>query len=507
MLCRYDERTSKNHKVTLSRFQEEHFRRPVVSFDPDVVATFRALLSHMPSNSEHGHLFLAAIVNPRSNIWFRSGINVGESAMRNWMRQMCKTVGLVGDFTNKSGRVTAISRMSAGMVPRKAIASVTGHRDEKTLERYDRTLQLQQNAAQALCREPYDEDGNPLTYEDHYRRQMEHYHAHENVLEDSTSELPPSHGSGIQQGFGGRIQIRSAPDQVEEQNFVSEAFEEDVHHTSENDDEIVVCPEVQECGQNLDDPSILPPTKTRRFDSTSHVRFQVPPTTIPHANAFRPSNVHSAFRPVASCRPHVPPPIYRPQAAPLQRQFYTPSRPFNHVYKPYSIYRDRVFAPPPRPLANPGNIRTGCGNIPYVVTPNTSTPEAVWLEYVKECWNYEWTSFEKEDFSHRIPATTVDAVNLPCVQAVSSGQCAETNDVNQVMQDAERNNQQVGEGVAVLNPVALQQIEVPRQVDVGRIQFHDGVHHHYNIVLGDPISFSRVLENIFQRTGRDGSGN
>ena len=68
---------------------------------------------------------------------------------------------------------------------------------------------------------------------------MEHYHAHENVLEDSTSKLPPSHGSCIQQGFGGRIQIRFAPDQVEEQNFVSEAFEEDVHNTSENDDELL----------------------------------------------------------------------------------------------------------------------------------------------------------------------------------------------------------------------------------------------------------------------------
>ena len=78
MLCRYDERTSKNQKVTLNMFQDEHLRRPVVSFYPNVFATFRAFLSHMPSNSEHGHLFLAAIVNPRSNIWFRSGINVGE---------------------------------------------------------------------------------------------------------------------------------------------------------------------------------------------------------------------------------------------------------------------------------------------------------------------------------------------------------------------------------------------------------------------------------------------
>ena len=51
----------------------------------------------------------------------------------------------------------------------------------------------------------------------------------------------------------------------------------------------------------------------------------------------------------------------------------------------------------------------------------------------------------------------------------SNGQCAQTNDVNQVMQDAEKNNQQVGEGVAVLNPMALQQVDVPRQADVGRI--------------------------------------
>ena len=291
--------------------------------------------------------------------------------------------------------------MSAGMVFRKTIASITGHCDEKTLEMYDKMLQLQQNVAQALCREPYDEDGNPLIYEDHYCRQMEHYHAHENVPEDSTSELPPFHGSDIQQGFGGRIQIRSRPDQVEEQNFVFEAFEEDVQNTSENNDEIVVYPEVQECGQNSDDPSIPPPTKTRRFDFTSHVRFQVHLTTIPHASAFCPSNVQSAFRPVASCRPHVSPPIYRPQAVPLHRQF--------AMYKPYDIYRDRVFAPPPRPMApyqhvqsigqaNPGNIRIRCGNLPYVVTLNTSTPEVVWLEYVKECWNYEWTSFEKEDF-------------------------------------------------------------------------------------------------------------
>lgn len=53
------------------------------------------------------------------------------------------------------------------MVSRETTSSTIGHHDEKTLQRYNRTLQLQQFVAQVLYRDPYDGDDNPLTYEDH----------------------------------------------------------------------------------------------------------------------------------------------------------------------------------------------------------------------------------------------------------------------------------------------------------------------------------------------------
>ena len=57
--------------------------------------------------------------------------------------------------------------MLANIASMKTTSSVIGHHDEKTLQRYNRALQLQQFVAQALYMDPYDGDGNPLTYEDH----------------------------------------------------------------------------------------------------------------------------------------------------------------------------------------------------------------------------------------------------------------------------------------------------------------------------------------------------
>lgn len=48
----------------------------------------------------------------------------------------------------------------------ESTSSVIGHHEEKTLQRFNRTLQLQQFATQALYTDPYDGDSNPLTYED-----------------------------------------------------------------------------------------------------------------------------------------------------------------------------------------------------------------------------------------------------------------------------------------------------------------------------------------------------
>ena len=131
MACRYDERTSKTYKVSLKRYQDEHFRLAVYSHDVDVMNTWRVLNEHMLPGSEDGHLFLSTIHSSRSNVWFKQGINVGQGHMRNWTKKMAKIVGIDGDITNKSGRVTSISRMCVAQVPYDVITSITGHRNEK----------------------------------------------------------------------------------------------------------------------------------------------------------------------------------------------------------------------------------------------------------------------------------------------------------------------------------------------------------------------------------------
>lgn len=177
MACRYDERTSKTYKVSLKRYQDEHFRPAVYSHDVDVINTWRVLNEHMPPGSEDGHLFLSAIHSSRSNVWFKRGINVGQGHMRNWMKKMAKNVGIDGDITNKSGRVTSISRMCAAQVPYDVITSITGHRNEKTLARYDKSAAMKARAAQSLIRSPYDPaTGAPLDYQFHYQQQLDGWH-------------------------------------------------------------------------------------------------------------------------------------------------------------------------------------------------------------------------------------------------------------------------------------------------------------------------------------------
>jgi hypothetical protein len=65
---------------------------------------------------------------------------------------MAATAGLVGDFTNKSGRVTRVTRMYAGGVPLEIIASNTGHKNLNSIERYNRVNCLKTRVAQAFAR-------------------------------------------------------------------------------------------------------------------------------------------------------------------------------------------------------------------------------------------------------------------------------------------------------------------------------------------------------------------
>lgn len=111
-----------------NRFQDEHFRAAVISRDEDVIKTFQTLIEHMPPvKNDNWHLFLSVINNSRSAVWYKAGISVGEGMIRSWMCTMAKNAGVEGDITNKSGRVTSITRMIAARVPLEVIAKISGH--------------------------------------------------------------------------------------------------------------------------------------------------------------------------------------------------------------------------------------------------------------------------------------------------------------------------------------------------------------------------------------------
>lgn len=53
-------------------------------------------------------------------------------------KQMCKDADLDGNFTNHSGRSTAITRMYEARVPEKAIMKRSGHRSIEGVRAYHR---------------------------------------------------------------------------------------------------------------------------------------------------------------------------------------------------------------------------------------------------------------------------------------------------------------------------------------------------------------------------------
>ena len=86
---------------------------------------------------------------------------------------MAATVGLKGDYTNKSGRVTGITRMCVARVLLKTIALNTGHKNVKSIERYNRVKAFDARAAQALARP----DSVERVFEKHYEVEVAQWHA------------------------------------------------------------------------------------------------------------------------------------------------------------------------------------------------------------------------------------------------------------------------------------------------------------------------------------------
>lgn len=140
-LCRFTERRSKNHRATVTKNQPEQFRRPVYSYDEDVVKCWEAYDSHLDIDMKNGAFFLGPLDEPRTSVWYKR-TNVGIGSLRKWVANMARNAGISGDITNKSGRATAISRMSMAGVPKSIICGVTGHKNPNMLDRYDDSLDI-----------------------------------------------------------------------------------------------------------------------------------------------------------------------------------------------------------------------------------------------------------------------------------------------------------------------------------------------------------------------------
>ena len=75
--------------------------------------------------------------------------------MRNWLNTMAKRCRVVGDIANKSRRIISITRMLVVKVPLETIVQIIGHRNLKTLSKYDRIAILKTKAIQKLLRQSY----------------------------------------------------------------------------------------------------------------------------------------------------------------------------------------------------------------------------------------------------------------------------------------------------------------------------------------------------------------
>lgn len=135
----YTERNTKNHKPRHNKSAPEHMREPCISPDNDVVSTFTAMFEHQANwkdktaESER-FLFMQPIPNPASNHWFSSQ-RIGVRSLGRTLKGMAELCRIDKQVTNKSGRITMITKQVEKGVPSDVGMKRTGH---KTLSAYKR---------------------------------------------------------------------------------------------------------------------------------------------------------------------------------------------------------------------------------------------------------------------------------------------------------------------------------------------------------------------------------
>ena len=159
----------------------------------------------MPLNPKSDHLFLSPIKNPKDRVWFKGSINLGEGSLRHFLRDMADAIGLEGDYSNKSGRVTTITHMSIRCVPPETIASNTGHKNLSSIQRYNRIESLKTKVAQNLIRPGVHGD-----FHSEYEIEVAECHkANKSANHQSTITLNEENGGNYEVGF--EFIVSSAP--------------------------------------------------------------------------------------------------------------------------------------------------------------------------------------------------------------------------------------------------------------------------------------------------------
>lgn len=72
-----------------------------------------------------------------ATVWFENR-PIGWNTLSKRFKQMCQDAGLKGNYSNHSGRVTAVTRLYDAGVPEKAIMKRSGHRSIEGVRTYQR---------------------------------------------------------------------------------------------------------------------------------------------------------------------------------------------------------------------------------------------------------------------------------------------------------------------------------------------------------------------------------
>ena len=103
------------------------------------VAIFRSYLSHRPAKLKmSGPLYLAVKSKPKTKVWYKAQ-KMGTNRIGEIMKRIVRgtAVEQTGKhLTNHCARKTVVKKVDDTNIPRAQIVSVTGHRNEKSLDDY-----------------------------------------------------------------------------------------------------------------------------------------------------------------------------------------------------------------------------------------------------------------------------------------------------------------------------------------------------------------------------------